>query len=60
MGYFETDTDCINQREYVGIPRWHTAGYLGEGINVFCDDIDENHVGIVADYGFPFTTEVVK
>ncbi len=49
MGLFLTDADCIRQREYVNIPAWHEAGYLGEGLSVFCDDVGGNHVAIVAD-----------
>ena len=49
MGLFLTDADCIRQRAYVNIPSWHDREYLGEGLNVFCDDVGGNHVAIVAD-----------
>ena len=43
MGLFETDKKCIKQREYVNIPAWQNAGYLGEGITIFHDDVDRAH-----------------
>ena len=43
MGLFETDAKCIKQREYVNIPAWQNAGYLGEGITIFHDDVDRVH-----------------
>lgn len=43
MSMFQTDPDCISQREYVNIPEWHKAGFTGRGINVFCDDVGGNH-----------------
>ncbi len=49
MSMFETDPDCIRQREYVNIPAWHEKMYSGEGLTVFCDDVGGNHVAIVAD-----------
>ena len=49
MGLFLTDADCIRQREYVSIPEWHSKGFLGDRLNVFCDDVGGNHVSIVAD-----------
>lgn len=49
MGLFEWNQGCIAQREYVNIPAWHKAGYIGEGISVFCDDADRVHAESVAD-----------
>ena len=49
MSGFLTDENCIAQREFVGIPAWHEAGYLGEGVNVFCDDAGGSHAESVAD-----------
>ena len=49
MGLFETDKCCIDQRKYVNIPAWHNEGYLGQGLNVFCDDVGGNHTSIVVD-----------
>lgn len=49
MGRFSTDPDCIKQREYLNIPPWHKAGYLGQGLTVFCDDNSPDHRAIVAD-----------
>lgn len=49
MSMFLNDPDCIRQREYVNIPTWHEKGHLGEGLNVFCDDVGGGHVAIVRD-----------
>lgn len=49
MSKFLIDEECIAQREYVNIPRWHQAGYTGKGITVFCDDVGDNHAECVAD-----------
>lgn len=43
MSLFEIDKECIKQREYVNIPAWHDAGYLGEGLTIFCDDTEKDH-----------------
>ncbi len=47
MGLFQTDPDCIAQRAFVNIPAWNR--YTGRGLTVFCDDIEESHVGKIAD-----------
>lgn len=49
MGRFSTDPDCVKQREYLNIPAWHDAGYLGQGLTIFCDDNSPEHREIVAD-----------
>ncbi len=41
MGLFLTDGRCIYQRNYVNIPEWHEKGYLGEGLNIFHDDLGQ-------------------
>ena len=43
MSMFLRDPKCIKQREFVGIPAYHEAGFLGEGITIFHDDISKNH-----------------
>lgn len=43
MGLFLTDEKCIKQRAYVNIPEWHEAGYLGQGLTIFHDDVNETH-----------------
>lgn len=47
MSMFQTDPDCIRQREYVNIPAWHKAGFTGKGVNILCDDVGGNHVANV-------------
>lgn len=48
MGRFKTDSECIQQMEYVNIPAWHKAGYLGKGLTVFCDDVlSDGHAVLV-------------
>ena len=42
MGMFLIDTNCKKQREYVGIPNFHNKGYLGEGLVILHDDLEEN------------------
>ena len=43
MGLFLTDKNCIRQREYVNIPAWQEAGYQGEGLTIFHDDVEKTH-----------------
>ena len=42
MGLFLTDANCKKQREYVGIPAFQSKGYLGEGLVILHDDLEEN------------------
>lgn len=49
MGRFTTDPACIAQREFLGIPAWHAAGYRGQGLVIFCDDVGGSHTDNVKD-----------
>jgi hypothetical protein len=47
MGMFAWDKDCIAQRTYVNLPLWDK--YDGEGLSIFCDDVDTSHTENVKD-----------
>lgn len=42
------DKDFEKQLEYCNIPAWHEAGYRGQGMAVFCDDVGGGHAANVA------------
>lgn len=37
------DKDFEKQLEYCGINKWHVAGYQGQGLTIFMDDVGGNH-----------------
>ena len=48
MGLYETDANCIKQREYCNINSWMRE-YKGEGINIMHIDVDKTHAECCVD-----------
>ena len=49
MSAFKEKQEYKKLRNITGIDRWHHAGYLGQGLHIFCDDVGGNHVDRVVD-----------
>lgn len=49
MSAFKEQPEYIRLRRFAGVDRWHDAGYLGQSLRIFCDDVGGSHVDHVAD-----------
>ncbi|QOX65058.1 S8/S53 family peptidase [Anoxybacterium hadale] len=49
MSAFEQQLEYVKLRHMTGIDRWHDAGYLGQDLKIFCDDVGGKHVEHVVD-----------